>query len=196
MRITAPLAAATVAVLTLTLSGCGDGDGDGDSKAAGSSSPTARPTATASKSPSAAPSRTEGTKPPSASPTPSRPSAAPRTTAPAPARTTTPPRTQAPTTAAPTGGTGSQSGIQGTWYPPARLPDGGLPVLTVSGGSFSISNGGRVVTGTIDSGMNVRASFQGETATGTAVLGNGGQTLTFNWNDGSPSDRFSRTKPA
>ncbi|MFH8365597.1 hypothetical protein [Streptomyces sp. NPDC018031] len=194
MRITAPLAAATFAVLSLSLTGCGDGDGD--SAASGPSATSARPTATASKSPSTGPDRAQGTKSPSARPTQSRASAPARTTAPAPTRTSTPPRTRTTAPAAPPTGSGSRSGVQGTWYFSLRAPDGGIPVMTVSGGSFTIAHGDRSVTGTIDAALNVRADFQGQVNTGKATLGNGGQSLTFTWNDGTPPDRFSRTKPA
>ncbi|WP_431043631.1 hypothetical protein ACQUSR_18260 [Streptomyces sp. P1-3] len=40
--------------------------------------------------------------------------------------------------------------------------------------------------------MTTRATVGGETSTGKAVLSEGGQRLTLTWDDGSPSDVFTR----
>ncbi|AXK31735.1 hypothetical protein DVA86_02790 [Streptomyces armeniacus] len=95
-----------------------------------------------------------------------------------------------------TGGGGGDRGpvnVQGKWYVPIRL-DGKLVVMTVNGTSFSITNGGKSCNGTISAGMAVRADC-GSVNNGTASVGDGGETLTFNWQNGRP-DKFVRTPPS
>lgn len=194
MRKSTSIAAAAVAVLALTLTGCGGDDKDSGSSAKGGKATgqttgkrdtTSSPSADASPSPS----RTGGAKKKkespgtSAGPRPTRTSAAP---VPAPSRTRT-------ATAAPTRPAGAPQSVQGTWYVPVRGSNG-LATLSVSGTSWTMAYSGQSCSGTINAAMAISASCQGESATGRAVVSNGGENLTFNWNSGEP-DRFVRTKP-
>ncbi|WKX71122.1 hypothetical protein [Streptomyces sp. XD-27] len=62
----------------------------------------------------------------------------------------------------------------------------------MSGTSFTVNYGGKSLSGTINADMTTRATVGGETSTGKAVLSEGGQRLTLTWDDGSPSDVFTR----
>ncbi|QKV92874.1 hypothetical protein HUT19_14845 [Streptomyces sp. NA02950] len=195
MRKSTSIAAAAVAVLALTLTGCGGDDKDSGSpakggKATGQTTGKRDTTSSPSADASPSPSRTGGAKTKkkespgtSASPRPTRTSAAP---APAPSRTRT-------ATAAPTRPAGAPQSVQGTWYVPVRGSNG-LATLSVSGTSWTMAYSGQSCSGTINAAMAISASCQGESATGRAVVSNGGENLTFNWNSGEP-DRFVRTKP-
>ncbi|KUJ69848.1 hypothetical protein ACZ90_08645 [Streptomyces albus subsp. albus] len=191
--------AAAVAVLALTLTGCGGDDKDDSGAAPG------RAEQSGGRAGSAPPAAGKGSSSPGAHPSAGR-TGGPKSPRPAPSRT--PIRSQAPagTSGGTSGGTGGASGgatsgagssrpagVQGVWYSVAQSPNGQPLVLTVNGGSFTVRMGAKTLNGTISAGMAIRASYGGDSMSGTAALGNGGQRLSFNWNDGS-TDIFARTK--
>jgi len=185
------LVAGAVAALALILTGCGGGE---DGKSAGaddkpkqkssasaspkkSSSPSTRPSASKSAGPSAKPS---------VKPKPS--SARPTSKAPAPR-----PSTGSGSTGGQGGGGAAPASVQGTWYYPFLL-QGKAITMTVSGSTFTATGNGKSCSGTINSSMRIASSCGGKYETGRAVLGEGGQKLTFQWNGNQP-DRFQRQRP-
>ncbi len=93
---------------------------------------------------------------------------------------------------------GSASGagidaVQGTWYFPYRVR-GRAVTFTVNGGSYTVQGVGARCSGTVSSGLRLGGSCRGRAMTGRAVLGDGGRSLTLDWDNGRP-DRFSRARP-
>ncbi|OEV28016.1 hypothetical protein AN220_03170, partial [Streptomyces nanshensis] len=93
---------------------------------------------------------------------------------------------------------GSASGagidaVQGTWYFPYRVR-GRAVTFTVNGGSYTVQGVGARCSGTVSRGLRLGGSCRGRAMTGRAVLGDGGRSLTLDWDNGRP-DRFSRARP-
>ncbi|MGI5352647.1 hypothetical protein ACQEU8_31345 [Streptomyces sp. CA-250714] len=194
MRGKTSLVVGAVAALALTLTGCG-GEEDGKNPAAAdkpkqkssasphkdSASPSAKPSAGKSASPSAKPSAKP--KPTAAKPTSKAP--APR-----------PSNGSGSTGGSSGGGAAAPASVQGSWYYPFLIR-GKAITMTVNGTSFTVTaaaSGGKSCSGTINSSMQISSSCGGKPENGRAVLGEGGQKLTLQWNSGQP-DRFVRTRP-
>ncbi|MFE9332414.1 hypothetical protein [Streptomyces sp. NPDC006925] len=214
VRARIPRVTGAAAVLVFALSGCA---GEGDGKNPGATDRT-RPTADADRSAGRS-ARPGPSGPTAASPAHSAaPSAAPADqTAPADedsaagtGRVTGSASPPVSATGAPaTRGTrpggsgtprepGAESGagidaVQGTWYFPYRV-SGRAVTFTVTGGSYTVQGVGARCTGTVSRGLRLGGSCRGRAMTGRAVLGDGGGSLTLDWDDGRP-DRFSRARP-
>ncbi|MGP3975492.1 hypothetical protein ACTWQF_16070 [Streptomyces sp. 8N114] len=191
MRGRTSLVAGAVAALALILTGCGGGE-DGKNPGAADkpkqeSSESASPKKNTA-SPSTRPSKSASpSAKPSVKPKPS--SARPTTKAPAPRRSTGSGSTGG-------GGAAAPAGVQGSWYYPFLIR--GKPItMTINGTSFTVTaaaSGGKSCSGTINSSMQISSSCGGKPENGRAVLSEGGQKLTFQWDSGDP-DRFGRTRP-
>ncbi|MGY0062417.1 hypothetical protein ACWY4P_38800 [Streptomyces sp. LZ34] len=203
MRITTSIATTAVAVLALTLTGCGGDDGDGksaspakDDKGASQSKDTGKPTPSStgdsgdmkSSSPTSTPSRSKapGKAPGKTATRAPGHSATSTPKAPTPSRTSVPSR---PSTG------GRLASVQGTWYYTIRDASGNLLTLQISGTSMTMSGPKGSCSGTISASLAISITCQGQSASGTAQVSNGGQNLALNWTTGNP-DRFTRTKPA
>ncbi len=203
--------AGAAAVLALALSGCA-GEGDGKNPGADRTRPTGGAgesvgtsgTRPGPSGPAAAPSAHSA----AASAAPADRTAPAHGSAPAagpgrPADTASPPASGSTTGARPGGsGTprerGAESGaridaVQGTWYFPYRV-SGRAVTFTVTGGSYTVQGVGARCTGTVSRGLRLGGSCRGRAMTGRAVPGDGGRTLTLDWDNGRP-DHFSRARP-
>ncbi|MEW2217718.1 hypothetical protein AB0939_00150 [Streptomyces sp. NPDC006990] len=206
-------ATGAAAVLVFALSGCA---GEGDGKNPGATG-RPRPTAGADRSAGTTGARPGPSGPAAASAAHSAASSAAPTgrAAPAdedsaagtgrPADSASPPAsaTGATATTRPGGsgtprqrGAASRAGIdavQGTWYFPYRVR-GRAVTFTVTGGSYTVQGVGARCSGTVSRGLRLGGSCRGRAMTGRAVLGDGGRSLTLDWDNGRP-DRFSRARP-
>ncbi|MGP3987477.1 hypothetical protein [Streptomyces sp. 3N207] len=194
MRGRTSLVAGAVAALALILTGCG-GEEDGKNPGAADkpkqqSSESASPKKNTA-SPSTRPSKSAS---PSAKPSakPKPPAARPTTKAPAPRHS----NGSGSTGGSSGGGAAAPTSVQGSWYYPFLIR-GKAITMTVNGTSFTVTaaaSGGKSCSGTINSSMRISSSCGGKAENGRAVLSEGGQKLTFQWDSGQP-DRFGRARP-
>ncbi len=199
VRKNASLVVGASVVLALTLTGCGDDvkaskapeksaqDSHAkDKDKAKDPSPSHSPSKSASPSAPPKPKPTRAAKPPGTSGTSGGNSGGGRASKPG----TTPGGSSS------TGGSGAgAASAQGNWYYPYRL-NGKTLALSVSGTSFTIrvSPSGKSCSGTISSSLRIATTCKGEPSNGQAVITEGGQKISLNWDNDKP-DQFGRAKP-